>query len=82
MCSWRMEGKMDEGAEVTEEKEKDVEHRGERRHFAKRTFHGAFLLRLSVSCYQIGGVLETQNQFPDEPPPGQPKPFIPLICER
>ncbi len=44
-CSGWIEGKMDTGAEVKEEKEKNVEHRGERverRLFAKRTFHGAF----------------------------------------
>ncbi len=58
-CSGRMEGKMDRGAEVKEEKEENVERRGEgieRRLFAKRTLHGAFLLILSVSCYKRGAI--------------------------
>ncbi len=45
--------------QVKEEKEEDVELRGERvkrRLFDKRTFHVAFLLRLSVSCYQRGAI--------------------------
>ncbi len=59
MCLRRMEGKMNRGAKVKEEEKQDVECRGERvkrRLFAKRTIHGAFLWRLSVSCYQRGAI--------------------------